>query len=482
MSDSIEFFPLYVIYHDQWGFRDWARNYDGGWTPTLHHSHRGHCHFFMLGFNIETASSSRAYGGVQSYSLELEDIWSTRSKDPNKTDNVRVIGQPKWFFEIEEYWRRVYIQSWDSTSNTGKQKMEKRGIKYEASSPHHTFGPFREMRNGMDNSTPRKSSTNFFFFNNMSRALPLEYFKNEAKTTRDHFLKGGDCIWNLDWDKPDVNGDVFNRNGDTPYVIPKNFWCGGDITGVESPTQESPSRRYGYSDQMYAYPLIEYQVVQQLIPTSSRQDGWESVPDAEGFSVNVEIPFSISGEVQSPFSENNGATAPIGTYCHDFDRKYPDRVLRYPLVDYVDSLTTEVVITTEMNEKKSLEFADIALREVSWGDGLSENITTIGIFEHTYSAIGTYTISVLKKDTDVANDEWRIPNELKGKKVVWSVPEELNGKMDGMWVEQCLGGVVKSKVLVTIEDNFGGVKEVWITANNFVVDEKFSGMDQGGPS
>jgi hypothetical protein len=482
MSDSIEFLPLYVIYHDQWGFRDWARNSDGGWTPASKYSHRGHCHFFMLGFNPTTASSSRAYGGVQSYNFEIEDIWSTRSKDPNKTDNVRIIGQPKWFFEIEEYWRRVYVQLWDSPDNEDKPVAEKRGIKYEASSPHHTFGPFREIRNGLDNSEPRKSATNFFFFNNMSRALPLEYFKDEEKTMRDHFLMGGACIWNLDWDKKDINGNIYNTNGNTPYIIPKGFWCGGDITGVDKPSQEAPSRRYGYADNLYAYPLIEYQIVKQLLPTNERPPEWKTSPDSEGLAVSVDLPFSLNGEIQSPFSENNGRTAPIGSYCHGFEEKYPDRVLRYPEIDSVDSLSTEKVTTTEMNQTKSIELKDVVLTRVDWGDGMVEDITTSGVFQHTYFAVGTYTISKLVKDTDPKNNEWRIPEELKGEKVVWSVPDSIKDKMDGMWVEQCLGGIVKAKALVTIEDNFGGVKEIWITANNFIVDEKFSGMDQGGPN
>lgn len=411
MADTLEFYPLYVIYHDQWGFRDWSPTWGGGWQPVNLRPHRGHCHFFMLGHEPELSGSSRAFTGSQTYNFSLEDEWSNRSKDPNKTDNVRIIGTPKWYFYIEEYWRRVYIQPWDSRKNKYiSNETAKRGIKYEASSDSHTFGPFRECKG------------NFFFFNNMSRTLPLEYFSDENKTERDHYLKGGNNKWNL---------TDFSKNGGTDFIIPRNFWCGGDTNHFDGPDDEVKGRDFGYPDSYYIYPTIEYQVVKHL--QWERPHGWESRDldnnsFGDGLEIEISIPYKIDGKIQSPFSDDDGKVYPVGTYCHDFDSKYPDRVLKYPSVDYVDTVTE---------------------------DGLP--------------------------DTNPVNDKWRIPEELKGQKVMWNVPDNITSRLDGMWVEQCLGGIVRGKALVTLEDNFGGRREVWITSNNFIVNENFSGIDQGEP-
>ncbi|MCK9279257.1 MAG: hypothetical protein M0P71_01325 [Melioribacteraceae bacterium] len=464
MSDNLEFYPLYVIYHDQWGFRDWNFYNQGGWIPSNQRPHRGHCHFFMLGHEPELDGASRAFSGSQSYNFSIEDEWSIRSKDPNKTDNVVILGTPKWYFYIEEYWRRVYIQPWDSRKNKYiNGDIGKTGIKYDASSNAHTFGPFRECKG------------NFFFFNNMARTISIEYYSNELKTERDHYLKGGNNKWNI---------DDFTKNGDTDFIIPRNFWCGGDNGLIDGPIDEIKGRDFGYQDSYYIYPTIEYQVVNHL--NWERLYGWQDRDIDEnifgdGLEVQVSIPYKIDGKIQSPFSDDDGNVYPVGSYFHNFEENNPDRVLKYPTIDEVDSLTYETLITEDSNEVKSIILVDVELTIVNWGDGSSENITTSGEIEHIYSEPGTYSVSILKKDTNPVNDKWRIPDELKGQKVVWSIPSNISSKLDGMWVEQCLGGIVRAKALVTIQDNFGGKKEVWITANNFIVNENFSGIDQGEP-
>ena len=54
--------------------------------------------------------------------------------------------------------------------------------------------------------------------------------------------------------------------------------------------------------------------------------------------------------------------------------------------------------------------------------------------------------------------------------------------MDGIWVEQFLGGIIRAKACVTVEDNFGGRKDVWVTSNQFMISTPFEGTDQGAPA
>jgi hypothetical protein len=56
----------------------------------------------------------------------------------------------------------------------------KKGIKYDASKPEHSFGPFRE-------------GNQFYFFNTVvNRTMPIEYWKNVYKTKRDYYVKDGE--------------------------------------------------------------------------------------------------------------------------------------------------------------------------------------------------------------------------------------------------------------------------------------------------
>jgi hypothetical protein len=57
-----------------------------------------------------------------------------------------------------------------------------------------------------------------------------------------------------------------------------------------------------------------------------------------------------------------------------------------------------------------------------------------------------------------------------------------NMKEDGAWVEQCFGGIVKAKAVVTIEDNFGLVRDVEIVTTRFYLAEQFEGSDQNAPA
>lgn len=199
----LSFAPLYFCYHDCWNFTETILTTDDDGntvTKIKSYDHAGHVHFFMMDYNVLEHSSQQAYTGSQTYSFEVEDIWGPNSKDPNQTRSYKLIGKPRWYFYIEEYWRRVYIQPWDVEDYVNKyvNHPDRVGIKYDASKPEHSFGPFREG-NGL-----------YFFDTEINRTLPVEYWLNKEKTKREHFLKRqhyswdetkGDQIWNFENEK-----------------------------------------------------------------------------------------------------------------------------------------------------------------------------------------------------------------------------------------------------------------------------------------
>lgn len=229
---SLEFKPLYWIYHDGWKYKE-EKVYSvpdgrGGSVPVRkdkEFNHAGHIHFFMLDMPLDQQSTS-AYTGEQVYNFKITDTWGPNSTDPNQSKNIKLIGKPLWYFYIEEYWRRIYIQPWEDVEsnftlldninyawdngqrayfyiNAAGQKVYfsdsdiriidnqkyidistddigKKGIKYDASKPEHSFGPFRE-------------GGQFHFFNTVvNRTMPIEYWKEKSKHTRDYFIKSGE--------------------------------------------------------------------------------------------------------------------------------------------------------------------------------------------------------------------------------------------------------------------------------------------------
>lgn len=76
--------------------------------------------------------------------------------------------------------------------------------------------------------------------------------------------------------------------------------------------------------------------------------------------------------------------------------------------------------------------------------------------------------------------EYRIPDELKGKPCIFKVPEGM--KEDGIWVEQCLGGIVKARATIKYRNNFGKEGIMEVTETKLILDEKFEGSDQNAIS
>ena len=199
----LNFSPLSWVYHDNWQFKETilTKNQKGELIPVITtYDHAGHVHFFMTDYNTLKNARQQAYSGSQEYSFAIEDVWGPNSSDPNQTRSYKLIGKPRWYFYIEEYWRRVYIQPWEQEDyeNHHPNHPEKIGIKYDASKPEHSFGPFRE-------------GGGFFFFDTeINRTLPVEYWLDEEKTKREHWLRkqhyswdetAGTQVWNYEKNK-----------------------------------------------------------------------------------------------------------------------------------------------------------------------------------------------------------------------------------------------------------------------------------------
>jgi hypothetical protein len=157
---------------------------------------------------------------------------------------------------------------------------------------------------------------------------------------------------------------------------------------------------------------------------------------SSGYDTEVRIPFKKNGFAQSPFSDDAGKVYPIGIYQHDFAEKFPDLILR--------NRSSNSPITPPSE--------------------------------------GLWSFNQNKDNIYFNTNDYDIPPELLGQPVQWHVPSHMAGNMDGLWVEQCLGGIVDPMILIGVEDNFGGVRDVWISSKQFNVTAPFEGCDQNVPS
>lgn len=174
---SLEFSPLYWIYHDCWRYRETTATSP---KPSARdYFHAGHIHLFLMDFNPLKQASQQAFSGTQTYSFEIEDVWGPNSKNQSQITSYKLVGKPRWYFQIKEHWRRMYIQPWDIEDYSLKMPNHPHriGIRWDASKECHTLGPFREGRG-------------LYFFNpSLNRTLPVEYWLNNEKQTREHFLR-----------------------------------------------------------------------------------------------------------------------------------------------------------------------------------------------------------------------------------------------------------------------------------------------------
>ena len=544
-NNGIKFLPLYWIYHDNWINRNWGYDYYHGWRVSNTSRHMGHLHFFMPGYEFGNSSQGgQAYSGKQTYEFSLKSIWGPGSGDKNQYNDVKFVGSPKWYFEIIEYWRRVYIQPWDNKNKNDNiiGIVGKTGIKWDASHKNHTYGPFREGQNF------------FFYWNKSARTLPIEYYLDENKRTRNNYLYG-----NGPWYLPvNINYDISNSTSDyvymkkeyksviTPFFIPNGDNDGGYVdrpicyrinrttsdysiteerfkkwkniadeigatfrgvdrngnsiigyseNGYHTTLGESNSSSDSYlipfgafnvscADHRYIYPIIEYQSVKHL--NWERLPGWaqrDRDEGGDGFTIKIELPYSENDKIQSPFSNDNGVVSPIGTYHHGFDVKHSDKIPRYPYCDKVDIGRYQWVIVNRSSGDYGETYETFVRIIVSTESPKDlpegEYIASKAPYEKGYLT-DEKGRPIYARLNNIRTDEYRIPEAWKDNVMSFNVPG--NMKSDGVWVEQCFGGVVRAKAVVTIEDKFGEVKDVEVSSTKFFLAEQFEGSDQNAPS
>ena len=428
-NSGLIFHPLYWIYHDFWTFSNQVAASEGRYQ-TVYYPHAGHIHFFMMNFPVQNNPIQQAYSGAQTYNFSLSNQWASGSSDPNQQQNAKIVGSPKWYFYIEEYWRRVYIQQWQNFDNPSTPGVVgKKGLMYDASLPAHTRGPFREGKGS------------YFFTTNLNRTLPVEYWRDELKTKRDHLLRYGDgvdsskqLVWDFKNDYPvqvKTTGTWYEQfQGWDGFPIPRAANATGDMsingtTYVNTFTDEDEARNQGYPDRQYMTPAIEYQKVVQL--NWERLPGWQErdvdnemtgTTFGDGFSLQISSPYTVNNVIQSPFSDDKGNVAPPGTYFHN---NVPDaNKLKFRSDNY-------------------------------WHQGEAVPST---LYYPTQSQMGN--VATFNK-----------PNS------AWAT--------DGMWVEQCLGALVQAKARIIVEDNYGGRTAYWINNTAFSSTDSFIGADNSDP-
>jgi hypothetical protein len=245
----------------------------------------------------------------------------------------------------------------------------------------------------------------------------------------------------------------------------------------------TPFRAYNVScsDARYIYPIIEYQRVRHL--------DWERIPGwavrdrdmgGDGFEIELSLPYTVNNEIQSPFSGKNKKVVPMGEYCHDFDKKFSNLIPKYPCYDKVDENNYQWVIVRKNNDgydNITEEFVKTVVSEKKPedSDALGEYVSTQEPWPNGYIQDDNGR-PVFAKRYSIETEEYRIPDSWKDNVMTFNVPNGM--KEDGVWVEQCFGGVVKARAVVTIEDIFGEIKDVEIETTRFYLAEQFEGSDQ----
>lgn len=492
---GLQFYPLYWVYHDFWDYTEtsFIKTRDGITTTKNTYNHYGHMHFFMPGFYTQQMNTQQAYFGHQTYNFNLQQLWGPSSKDINQQYNFTVVGKPKWYFYIEQYWRRIYIQNWDyKTNNKDSSFLGKKGIKYDASLPCHTRGIFRQTKD------------NYFFYSDLCRTLPIEYWRNQDKTVRDHYLRlnngsnqyryfyqwlgcdnwergYNDIVkptWDFNNDYPTLIDDTippkYDPDGYVDYTdfythydqftIPRTFTAKGDPNyngelinkstkmipkqyQYQSFCDQSGARISTYPDRYYIHPIIQYQKVIQK--NWQRLQGWQErdVQDqqtgsvfGDGYDQVITIPFTttVQGKstVMSPFSDDNGKVYGAGIYQH--------------------------------NVVKQQDMLKMNIQKDSNGQLLFNNYQ----MQLLYNKPRTTWSRPMPQELGGFDDD-------KGYMLKqFSYPAQYTPYLDGMWVQQCLGALVKARVKVITQDNYGGRKVNWVQTTTSSSSEPFVGKQQ----
>lgn len=452
------------MFHDNWRYYTRSEKLDQHGTLTgydvAEYDHYGHTHLFMLTFPWSQGSQD-AFSGSQKYSFALRDEWGPRSNDPNQQVQYRVVGTPKWYFHVKELWRRVYIQPWDLEVNTDRDSL-RRGVKYDCAQPDKMAGPFRE---GRDAATRRDFAPAML---KGARTLPLEYFRSDAlsQQNRDNYVASQTLELCTDWattranerlaeDFPDGHTPaqftvVYQEELDKIYS-PETYdlqhghylFTGGDAPFGSDSLVAHPAAVPPFGDALYIWPIIEYQAVTQLdwerLPGYEQKNDIDNDNFGDGWEIEVEVPFvsPATGQYQSPFGPTPGIVRPPGQY-------FGEKTTGEPLVPLPNRMRT-----------KAYKYGDVA--ETA-----------------DYESVGTYD-----PDKSVPgynyDHPFKMPPEIMNDYVSFHDPYN---DTSGRWVQQCLGGIVQARAVVTIESKVGGREDIWVNTVQYLPATPFAGNDQ----
>lgn len=445
-GEGVRFHPLCWMYNDQW---EWYERPERG--PDAVNHHYGHCHVFMPRFPFDSVSSD-AFSGKMKYTFTQKDIWGGRSEDPNQAGQFDVIGTPKWYFTIEEVWRRVYIQPWDVTGDS-VDIAARRGVRWDASAPFNacgpTHGPYRE---GKDSS----NGMSFFpLWLAHGRTCPIDYFTNSSMSQVDRTNVVHDLAQTQLMELANFYAGFPNETRTSQEIYDEDLyveqqWTFDEhegfnyyIPGGGFQTIEHPAAKPGWSDSLYIWPLLEYQTVVPLremsLPSASTLD-FENPYDVtedfgDGWQVQVDLPLEDpeTGEYRSPFGPSAGQVFPIGNYFNnDFEGN--------PLVE----------------EEKKARYGEIGeyCRRPHEPDFRPTDICTNGNFY---------------------DPPFDPSEELSGQLLEWHNP--YGEQADGRWVQQFLGARVVATNKVCLEHKFGGRSFRTTTTTQYIPTTAFSGTE-----
>lgn len=478
-GSGITFWPIYWVFNDCWRYY-YQHAAPGGGITTTQYDHAGHVHLFLMGFDW-AGGTQDAWSGKQTYKFEAIDLWGPRSQDPNQQYQYTVVGTPKWYFRVEELWRRVYIQPWDLKVET-QEPEKKRGIKYDCGASDKRFGPFRE---GRDFESRREFAPVFLKY---ARTIPIDYYQTSALSqlnTVTHYIRGG---FNAGEDSSKWYGDTTPSGGPLlgPYdtqgqaedaagqwlinnphdeaVTNRSNWLGdmaAEKLQVDAPgtnpaynprlfnartydlqhgnylyagglpgTEPHPAAR-PFSDLLFAQPLMEYQHVVQLdwtrLPGAVASNDIDADHFGDGWSVSVELPLKDPGTklYRSPFCPPGTRTVmPIGQYYNGLVSDA--RKQRYSSAGYDDPNEPPLAGTPFYYDTPE-----------------------------------------------------KLHPSKSGSLIQWNNPYGDN--LDGRWVQMFLGGMVQAKCEVTIQHKFGGRETIWINSTQYLPQTAFAGRDQAAP-
>ena len=204
-------------------------------------NHFGHVHFFMLGFDLSRDSGDAA--AASRPKVPDSGCVGAPVKGPNQNDLYRVIWKPKWYYQVTELWRRIFVQPWDQVRPETVRKIRR-------SRSGKRMGPFHEgiASRGITSYSPYflagAANLDRFFRSPSLRSIRASWPIYRALLGSDY----DDSKYNLDHDNFLLAR--YNDAGDT-----------GHHAGMD-----------GFSNQLYIWPVLEYQKVVQLDWKSFRVD------------------------------------------------------------------------------------------------------------------------------------------------------------------------------------------------------------------